>query len=287
MTARFSGRLLKTGFFCAFMLLTVLLSGQVRPGELEIADFQPVRPIYRAGWPCTLSVTLRNRGGQDLEGTLELILPPEVRLVQGNVQQSFRFENGVDEINTSWTVVTSEAGRHDLAVLAKYQQAAVRRSLSVLFLPALSIPKNREIPPPQPVATDILVGAHNCPLWETDRPEIWRNLLKHPERTPALGFYGQENPEVADWETKWAVEHGISFFVYCWYRGDRAVQLRCGTPVLFTRPFFIPDFRTGCVLPSCGKIRPVVRPVSPMSVTFWRTSCLFGSKTTSNGPTIW
>ncbi|MEJ5340259.1 MAG: LamG-like jellyroll fold domain-containing protein [Thermogutta sp.] len=228
MTARFSGRLLKTGFFCAFMLLTVLLSGQVRPGELEIADFQPVRPIYRAGWPCTLSVTLRNRGGQDLEGTLELILPPEVRLVQGNVQQSFRFENGVDEINTSWTVVTSEALRHDLAVLAKYQQAAVRRSLSVLFLPALSIPKNREIPPPQPVATDILVGAHNCPLWETDRPEIWRNLLKHPERTPALGFYGQENPEVADWETKWAVEHGISFFVYCWYRARQGgpVEMR-------------------------------------------------------------
>ena len=74
------------------------------------------------------------------------------------------------------------------------------------------------MPPPQPVRTEMLIGAHHCPLWESDKPEMWSNVLKHPERTPALGFYSQENPEVSDWETKWAVEHGISFFVYCWYR---------------------------------------------------------------------
>jgi hypothetical protein len=55
-------------------------------------------------------------------------------------------------------------------------------------------------------------------LWEADKPHMWDNILKHPERTPALGFYAQENPEVSDWETKWAVEHGIDFFIYCWYR---------------------------------------------------------------------
>ena len=76
------------------------------------------------------------------------------------------------------------------------------------------------IPEPQPVKTSILVGAHHCPLWEADKPQMWANVLKHPERTPALGFYAQENPEVADWETKWAVEHGVSFFIYCWYRDE-------------------------------------------------------------------
>ncbi len=45
--------------------------------------------------------------------------------------------------------------------------------------------------------------------------------MKHPERTPALGFYAQENPEVADWETKWAVEHGVDYFIYCWYRAEQ------------------------------------------------------------------
>ena len=83
----------------------------------------------------------------------------------------------------------------------------------------------RYVPEPEPVSTEILIGAHNCPLWEADRPQIWDQVVKHPERTPALGFYSQENPEVADWETKWALEHGISFFVYCWYRD------RLGGPV--------------------------------------------------------
>ena len=77
------------------------------------------------------------------------------------------------------------------------------------------------IPPPRPAKTAILVGAHNCPLWVADEPHVWDQVVQHPERTPALGFYDQANPEVADWETKWAVEHGINFFVYCWYRAGK------------------------------------------------------------------
>jgi hypothetical protein len=62
---------------------------------------------------------------------------------------------------------------------------------------------------------------------------MWDNVLKHPERTPALGFYSQENPEVADWETKWAVEHGVSVFVYCWYRASQGepVKMRFGSAI--------------------------------------------------------
>ena len=89
------------------------------------------------------------------------------------------------------------------------------------------------IPEPQPVKTPILIGAHHCPLWEADKPQMWANVLKHPERTPALGFYSQENPEVADWETKWAVEHGVSFFIYCWYRASQGepVKMRFGSAI--------------------------------------------------------
>ena len=89
------------------------------------------------------------------------------------------------------------------------------------------------IPEPQPAPTKILVGAHHCPLWEADKPKMWDQVVKHPERTPALGFYSQENPEVADWETKWAVEHGISFFVYCWYRDGQGgpVKMRFGSAI--------------------------------------------------------
>lgn len=89
------------------------------------------------------------------------------------------------------------------------------------------------IPEPVPVKTSLLIGAHHCPLWEADKPQMWDNVLKHPERTPVLGFYSQENPEVSDWETKWAVEHGISFFVYCWYRASQGkpVEMRFGSAI--------------------------------------------------------
>jgi acetyl esterase/lipase len=97
------------------------------------------------------------------------------------------------------------------AFLAKYLKEAME-----------PIKKASYVPPPQPVKTTILVGAHNCPLWEADAPQMWDQARQHPERTPLLGFYDQANPEVADWETKWAVEHGINFFVYCWYRAGRA-----------------------------------------------------------------
>ena len=102
--------------------------------------------------------------------------------------------------------------------VAEPQQATVKATT-----PSARIAAKRYVPEPQPVHTEILVGAR-MPLWEADKPQMWSQVLKHPERTPALGFYSQENPEVADWETKWAVEHGVSFFVYCWYRTARAGQ---------------------------------------------------------------
>ena len=34
---------------------------------------------------------------------------------------------------------------------------------------------------------------------------------------PALGYYDESLPEVVDWQIKWAVEHGIGFFLVDWY----------------------------------------------------------------------
>ncbi len=100
-------------------------------------------------------------------------------------------------------------------------------------VPEVKAKARPHIPEPQPVKTSLLIGAHHCPLWEADKPEMWANVVKHPERTPALGFYSQENPEVSDWETKWAVEHGVSFFVYCWYRASQGkpVEMRFGSAI--------------------------------------------------------
>ena len=48
--------------------------------------------------------------------------------------------------------------------------------------------------------------------------DAFNDLHDYPERTPLMGYYDEENPEVCDWEIKWALEHGINCFIYCWYR---------------------------------------------------------------------
>jgi len=84
------------------------------------------------------------------------------------------------------------------------------------------------VPEPQPARSEYLVGSHYFPGWKEgqhfvpwpgeDKAWGWYKIEPYPNRTPLLGYYDEGSPEVADWEIKWALEHGISYFVYCWYR---------------------------------------------------------------------
>lgn len=77
----------------------------------------------------------------------------------------------------------------------------------------------RYIPAPVPAKTDYLVGALYFAGWKTDSTRNpWAKITPFPDRKPLLGYYDEGNPEVTDWEIKWALEHGLSYFTYCWYR---------------------------------------------------------------------
>jgi hypothetical protein len=83
--------------------------------------------------------------------------------------------------------------------------------------PALAQVHTGQAPPPRPADTGrYLVGALMCPLWHGG--DCWKPLQRFPDRQPLLGWYDEGRPEVADWETTWALDHGISFFMVCWYR---------------------------------------------------------------------
>ena len=70
------------------------------------------------------------------------------------------------------------------------------------------------------VQTDYLVGAFYFPGWKMGAHSAWTKIDYGPylERKPLLGFYDEGNPEVANQQIKWALENGISFFIYNWYR---------------------------------------------------------------------
>lgn len=202
--------------------------------DISIREFQPVRPVVRANQTFSLSAVIVNRSDKAQRVTANLVLPLGVRQADPSLPLSRTVDiRDVDEVHLLWRVTALGAGPARLHLVASSTQDSATAIVSINVLMPLPKRNLSYIPTPVPAKTDVLVGAMDCPLWETDHPEMWANILKHPERTPALGFYAQENPEVADWETKWAVENGISYFVYCWYRDGQGgpVKQRFGSAI--------------------------------------------------------
>jgi hypothetical protein len=201
---------------------------------VEIRRLVPDEPVARALRPVSLTAGVINLGDEDVVVSAKLSLPEGVRLLGSNTESEIRLGSADDEISVSWEIEAAAPTVAEIGLELSVEGAPVaRQTVSMRFLPAVAKRALSYIPEPVPAPTEVLVGAHYCPLWESDKPQFWSNVLKHPERTPALGFYSQDNPEVADWEIKWAVEHGISFFVYCWYRDGQggAVRTKFGSAI--------------------------------------------------------
>lgn len=210
-------------------------ASQTPTPQVTIRRFQPDQPLARARRVALVSADLENLGAADVEVGATLSLPAGVRVVQSNVAKPLRISSSDGWSRLTWSLEAAAPMTADMVLELKASDGSsvAHQALRMLFLPPVEQSSPSYIPEPVPAPTSMLIGAHHCPLWEADKPEMWHNVLKHPERTPALGFYAQENPEVADWETKWAVEHGISFFVYCWYRTEQggAVKTRFGSAI--------------------------------------------------------
>lgn len=56
-----------------------------------------------------------------------------------------------------------------------------------------------------------------CDMWREGHHFGNDSLYPFDNRTLALGYHSEGNPETCDWETKWMVEHGITVFAPCWY----------------------------------------------------------------------
>ncbi|MBW7862790.1 MAG: hypothetical protein GX580_14825 [Candidatus Hydrogenedens sp.] len=200
----------------ALLLAAVSASAEGVPA-VRLLHFDSPAPLGRVGRPLALEAEIENAGDAPLEVALSLKLPEQIRVTAGEPPPIFSLEAGARR-EVQWTIEATDTFSGNLALAVTTDGEAREHPLWITFLPPMSREKLPYIPEPIPAKTEILIGAHHCPLWEADKPHMWKQLIKHPERTPALGFYDQNNPEVSDWETKWAVEHGVSFFIYCWYR---------------------------------------------------------------------
>lgn len=88
------------------------------------------------------------------------------------------------------------------------------------------------------VKRERIVAAHVYPVWtvgEAGLHNAFYDLENYPERTPLGGYYNESSPNVQDVHIKWALEHGINCFIYCWYRKPENVG----------KPISVSDLRAG------------------------------------------
>ncbi|MHB1484417.1 MAG: glycoside hydrolase family 71/99 protein [Saccharofermentanales bacterium] len=81
----------------------------------------------------------------------------------------------------------------------------------------------RTVPVPKPLDTGkYILNMQVCNLWREGSHLGWQAFdgTAYENTKPLLGWYDEGDPEVSDWQIKWAVEHGINSFMYCWYRPD-------------------------------------------------------------------
>lgn len=70
---------------------------------------------------------------------------------------------------------------------------------------------------PQPPESSYEIGAILCDLWNQGEHHGWDPIKPYLSRKPHLGWYDQDNPEVWDWQIRWARNYGIKWFLHCWY----------------------------------------------------------------------
>lgn len=200
------------------------------PAQLEIRRFGLQQPFVRAGQDATLVVEIRNTGGAAAR-----TVSASVGLLAGESPASAPIElpaRRVDVIAAGetarfeWRFAAPDAGLYTAECSATADGAdGVERTAALRFHPLLLLEHTPSyVPEPKPADTSpYMVGAYYYPGWHTyDR---WSVLDDYPERRPVLGYYREGHPEVADWHILWALEHGISFFIYDWYWDEGKRQL--------------------------------------------------------------
>lgn len=195
------------------------------PADLEVERFFVKDALPRVNRICEVVAHVTNRGGDPVRDVrAELVLPDGVELAEqgGSVRHLAQLEFGETE-SLVWRIKCRQPGpvTFRLRIVSPETEETECREQ---FLPDLGLARADYVPEPRPVRGAFEVGVYYFPGW--GRPSSWQPIERFPERRPVLGFYREGLPEIADWQIKWAVEHGITFFCYDWYwrQGQRQLE---------------------------------------------------------------
>ncbi len=189
------------------------------PPEVEVTYAGLENAINRVGPKLPFIICLSNRGGEtatDLRISA-VKLPPNMVVAEGDDWRQIAPLEPFDPCTHRFHLSASAPVEHTIEIqLAGKGAPAEPVRAEIVVGPNLNLPRAEYVPVPQPVQSDYEIGAFYYPGWQSAAK--WDPIQRtSPERKPVLGWYDEANPECADWQIKWAVEHGIKFFMVDWY----------------------------------------------------------------------
>ena len=196
------------------------------PPQLKLVSFALEDALPRTGLPATLSATVANTGGEAASNVqFTLALPGGVKTLSVPSAARPATLSFGEETTFTWKVQSDAPLKGEAKLtLAAAGVGTLAATAPLEFTPRVAVARTGYVPEPKPVRGPVEVGAYYFPGW--NNASRWQPLQRFPERKPVLGWYREGDPEVADWQIKWAVEHGITFFAYDWYwsQGSRSLE---------------------------------------------------------------
>jgi hypothetical protein len=194
--------------------------------DLRIAWFGAEQALPRSGRDVPLTARVGNAGGAEAKGvSARLTLPAGVSASRTAAapKQAIGFD---EDATWRWSLRFPRPGSYRVGLTVGGPGApAVSTTTQVQVTAAPVVARTGVMPAPTPVRPkQIDVGIYYFPGWRSAGQ--WAPIMRFPERRPVLGWYREGDPSVADWQVKWAVEHGVTFFAYDWYwsQGSRSLE---------------------------------------------------------------
>lgn len=197
------------------------------PAQLQLGEGGGLTDaICRAGRPIPFEFRIMNSGGEPAEDLTiaDIQLPDGVSIVGRSTNNAFPQSKlePFDSTICTLKLQAERAVRGNAVVQIRYRNAPGAQTVTekftfpIDFLPSLDLPRANYVPEPKPLKSEYEIGAFYFPGWGS--PSAWERIFPvAPIRKPVLGWYDEADPECIDWQIKWAVENGISYFLVDWY----------------------------------------------------------------------
>ena len=193
--------------------------------DLEVCYFGPSEAMLRAGNQISLVCNLLNHGGNYAGGGVARVKLPQGFEPAGSLEVRLPpIPNSVLR-TLEWKLAARQPASGNASLEIHAGDEPLRADCPVQVGPSLGLAKAAYVPEPKPVDTGpYQVGVYYFPGWfDASR---WTPIQSWPNRKPVLGWYAEGSPEVADWQIKWMLEHGITWIAYDWYwcKGGRHLE---------------------------------------------------------------